>query len=284
MHVGSLPGKGRCCLCKFNNHNECVCVCVCVWVHASTSWLSHQNVFDQVHPKQYINITKHTSTNYTQKQNINTASPTPGETNPEKHAPQVLSLGTHILSPRFPSPTLLMEVMPQMLARRSFPTLRTDCLLVPGFRESPDPDRDMAILFCKAHKPAIVEQAEACVGASGAWVLDVLTVYNLAVMEVEEEVRDLLLVYGGYECKEPEPGKFTIAFADLEMAVRWACALQLRLLDRAWPPELLQWEECAPVEGGQGWLWRGLRVRVGMAFGRPDQRKPLNTGVCVYMG
>lgn len=192
---------------------------------------------------------------------------------------QVLSLGTHILSPRFPSPTLLMEVMPQMLARRSFPTLRTDCLLVPGYRESPDPDQDMAILFCKAHKPTVVEQAEACAVGTEGWVLDVLTLYNLAVMELEEEVRDLLLVYGGYECKEPEPGKFTIAFADLEMAVRWSCALQLRLLDRAWPPELLKLDECAPVEDINGsLLWRGLRVRVGMAYGRPDQRKPLNTG------
>lgn len=190
---------------------------------------------------------------------------------------QVLSLGTHVLSPRFSAPTMLMEVMPQMLARRTFPTLRTECLLVPGFRESPDPDKDMAILFCKAHKPDVVEQAEAAAGTE-AWVVDVLTVYNLAVMELEEEVRDLLLVYGGYECKEPEPGKFTIAFSDLEMAVRWACALQLRLLDRPWPPALLQWDECAPVEGAHGLLWRGLRVRVGMAYGRPDQRKPLNTG------
>ena len=39
----------------------------------------------------------------------------------------------------------------------------------------------------------------------------------------------------GYECKEPEPGKLTLAFRALEDAVQWGCALQQELLGFAWP-------------------------------------------------
>ena len=39
----------------------------------------------------------------------------------------------------------------------------------------------------------------------------------------------------GYECKEPEPGKLTLAFRQLEDAVAWGCALQQELLGFSWP-------------------------------------------------
>lgn len=39
----------------------------------------------------------------------------------------------------------------------------------------------------------------------------------------------------GYECKEPEPGKLTLAFRQLEDALQWGCALQQELLGFAWP-------------------------------------------------
>ena len=48
-----------------------------------------------------------------------------------------------------------------------------------------------------------------------------------------------------------------------------------------WPPAVLQWPECAEElnPATQQPLWRGLRVRMGIAHGRPQFRKPLNTGL-----
>lgn len=67
------------------------------------------------------------------------------------------------------------------------------------------------------------------------------------------------------------------AFAD---AVRWCAALQHALLQLNWPAAVLSWPECAeqrsPHTGAL--LWRGLRMRIGLAYGRPQYRKPLNTG------
>ncbi len=35
-----------------------------------------------------------------------------------------------------------------------------------------------------------------------------------------ELVRRLLVKHDGYECKEPEPGKFTLAFSRLDCCIR----------------------------------------------------------------
>ena len=43
-------------------------------------------------------------------------------------------------------------------------------------------------------------------------LLSTLTAFNIAVSKVSRAVRALLPDYNGYECKEPEPGKFTLAF------------------------------------------------------------------------
>lgn len=63
---------------------------------------------------------------------------------------QVISLGVHVIDHEFLEAVLLMEVMPTMLARRVFPHPRTLEQLEPGFRDSPDPHHDMAIVFVKA--------------------------------------------------------------------------------------------------------------------------------------
>lgn len=68
--------------------------------------------------------------------------------------------------------------------------------------------------------------------------------------------------------------------------MRWAAVLQKQLLEIAWPEVVLEWPMCAEVYdhennvGGQeALLWKGLRVRIGMACGKPQYRKPLNTGI-----
>jgi hypothetical protein len=38
------------------------------------------------------------------------------------------------------------------------------------------------------------------------------SVLQLSVIKYTTVARRLLHKYGGYECKEPEPGKFTLAF------------------------------------------------------------------------
>lgn len=57
----------------------------------------------------------------------------------------------------------------------------------------------------------------------------------------------LLPAHAGYECKEAEPGKFTLAFQSLEDALRWCAALQHRLLRLHWPRRLLAMEDCVQV-------------------------------------
>ena len=61
----------------------------------------------------------------------------------------MISLGVHVVSKDTPRPTLVMEVMPTMLAKRSFPPLASVKQMVPGYRDSPDPQHDMAIVYIK---------------------------------------------------------------------------------------------------------------------------------------
>jgi hypothetical protein len=61
---------------------------------------------------------------------------------------QVISLGRHVIDSRAP-PLLLMEVMPNLLARRNFKPPMTRRMVEPGYREAPHPSEPMAIAFIK---------------------------------------------------------------------------------------------------------------------------------------
>mmetsp|Transcript_19565 Transcript_19565/g.54401 ORF Transcript_19565/g.54401 Transcript_19565/m.54401 type:complete len:1642 (-) Transcript_19565:436-5361(-) len=74
-----------------------------------------------------------------------------------------------------------------------------------------------------------------------------LRAYAQGIRQYENALRSTLKRFNGYECKEPEPGKFTLAFSCLEDAVLWGTTLQEELLHLDWPEELLQLEECAEV-------------------------------------
>ncbi len=51
-----------------------------------------------------------------------------------------------------------------------------------------------------------------CLGRAGAQVYSTITEWTLGVRQVSRTVRQLLPAYDGYECKEPEDGKLTLAF------------------------------------------------------------------------
>lgn len=61
-------------------------------------------------------------------------------------------------------------------------------------------------------KPAMVATAESSAQEVDADTVDIIEAYNVALGRYVRLVRDTLPLYSGYECKEPEPGKFTIAF------------------------------------------------------------------------
>lgn len=68
-------------------------------------------------------------------------------------------------------------------------------------------------------------------------------------------------------------------FRDLKQALAWCSHVQLALLEVEWPSEVHEWQMCQEEHDEGGVLiWRGVRVQIGMAYFKPDSRKPLNTG------
>ena len=253
--------------------------------------------------------------------------------------PSIISLGTHLIEhPCLPEPMMLMEVMPKTLSKRTFPPLKGTTLLDPGYRDAPPEHSVVTIVQLKVAKPEIVAAAEkkahrenstshraSSDALSGP--LAIISSYAEAVKLACKAIRSLVRVYDGYECKEPQPGKFTFCFAQLQDAVKWTAAVQTALLNLQWPEQILDWTECQPVfpvedysaeeddlpmdtletsrtgdsRSGQSFcrspsdsgksgppldlpLWRGLRVRIGMASGIPSSKAPLNTGRADYFG
>jgi hypothetical protein len=82
-----------------------------------------------------------------------------------------------------------------------------------------------------------------------------------------------------YECKEGEPGKFTLVFRTFETAIAFGSTVHTALLRTDWPADVLSLSECAEEPSPTGrTLFRGLRVKVGIAFGQAASRKPLSSG------
>ena len=113
---------------------------------------------------------------------------------------------------------------------------------------------------------------------------DALSVYYQSVSVFSTIVRKRLKSYNGYECKEPEMGKFTLAFAELKNAILWACHVHSEMLALDWPMKLLTLEECQAVLRFGRVVHRGLRVKIGMAYGKVFDKRPINTGRADYFG
>eukprot|EP01012_Entosiphon_sulcatum_P032273 TRINITY_DN41070_c0_g1_i1.p1 TRINITY_DN41070_c0_g1~~TRINITY_DN41070_c0_g1_i1.p1 ORF type:complete len:1045 (+),score=103.16 TRINITY_DN41070_c0_g1_i1:54-3188(+) len=123
-------------------------------------------------------------------------------------------------------------------------------------------------------------------------------------------LREQAHAFGGYEVKA-EGDNMMLAFASPTAAAAFGMATQLALLDSSWPPALLEVGEFLPVaipehlsalsasisgehnrrialRGARTtsckWLWRGLRVQIGIHFGVPEAHCDTKTGHMDYFG
>jgi len=191
---------------------------------------------------------------------------------------QVISLGTHQLR-GLKEPQCLMELSPSCISGRTFPPVPSAHCLVPGYRQAPSLLNPLTIMFAKSPPcPAAPE---------GITQEEFENLYNQVVTAWCDLVRRLLIRFNGYECKEPERGKFTLAFASYKSAMAFAVTAQENLMHLDYPDVLLQIEECreeTDEETGQ-LLYRGLRASVGFCYGWANFQKPLvNTGRADYFG
>ena len=153
-------------------------------------------------------------------------------------APSIISLGTHLIEhPCCPEPMMLMEVMPKTLSKRTFPRPKGTTMIEPGYRDAPPEHSVVTVVHLKIVKPDAVAVAEklargeqsAPQRASANTVggpMAIISSYAEAVKLASKAIRTLVGTYNGYECKEPQPGKFTFCFSDLQDAVKWAAAVQ----------------------------------------------------------
>lgn len=69
------------------------------------------------------------------------------------------------------------------------------------------------LMVAQVAKPDEVKDAEqASSPVSDDTILRIITAFNVGVGKYTKLVRRLLPKYAGYECKEPESGKFTLSF------------------------------------------------------------------------
>ena len=161
--------------------------------------------------------------------------------------PQVISLGTHIIQePCFPGPVMLMEVMPKLLSKRTFPRPKNTTFVEPGYRDAPSGNSIVTIVHLKVVKPEIVSQAEKMTHTDSRYGgnADIVASFAQGVALASKAIRMVLKDFDGYECKEPHPGKFTMAFSSLDSAVKWSAAVQTALIELDWPTEILEWPGC----------------------------------------
>ena len=185
---------------------------------------------------------------------------------------------------------ILMELVPNYLGARYFPsslhsasTLEIHC---EGYRSAPPISRPIAIAFCSLQSAdgAVKELAYKVACYEIRRTLELCSGYSanrfwLCIAFASHFHSAFIPNLCRYECKEAEPGKFTLAFTCFSNAVRFAASVHVNLVAADWPPQLLALDECAPQLSSDGsLLFRGLRIKVGIAFGQAASRKPLKSG------
>lgn len=157
----------------------------------------------------------------------------------------------------------LIQLLPNFLQERTFPTVVCGQVLSPGYDDSPVPSEGVAIAFAKCPLDDIEGVTD--------------DERDAALLEWSKLCRELIARFNGYECKEPDPGKFTIAFTSYEDAAAFGAVSQseLRFRSKSWMP--------SSVASSVGKDY--LPVQIGMAYGKQLFRKPLAaTGRADYFG
>eukprot|EP01065_Artemidia_motanka_P047847 TRINITY_DN7582_c0_g1_i4.p1 TRINITY_DN7582_c0_g1~~TRINITY_DN7582_c0_g1_i4.p1 ORF type:complete len:1354 (+),score=381.46 TRINITY_DN7582_c0_g1_i4:54-4115(+) len=108
-------------------------------------------------------------------------------------------------------------------------------------------------------------------------------------------LREEILEWSGYEVKT-EGDSFMVAFASPLDCLNWCLSVQLKLLSLPWPPKLLhfadascEWNDARMLNRTPGvrdspYMWRGLRVRMGIHTGKPSCALDPVTGRMDYFG
>ena len=99
-------------------------------------------------------------------------------------------------------------------------------------------------------------------------------------------MRRLIHKWGGYEVKT-EGDAFMCSFSRTSVALHWAMDLQNSLIQCEWPQEILAMSPSSEVKdpsNSKTILFNGLRVRVGIHSGEPDNERDPVTGRCDYFG
>eukprot|EP01012_Entosiphon_sulcatum_P003727 TRINITY_DN11299_c0_g1_i2.p1 TRINITY_DN11299_c0_g1~~TRINITY_DN11299_c0_g1_i2.p1 ORF type:complete len:931 (+),score=146.26 TRINITY_DN11299_c0_g1_i2:21-2813(+) len=89
--------------------------------------------------------------------------------------------------------------------------------------------------------------------------------------------------FRGYEVKT-EGDAFMVSFQSPVDAVNWCLAMQTKLLEADWPQDVHKHPSANVEQHGQGFLWRGLRVRMGCHIGSPTCEKDPKSGRMDYFG
>mmetsp|Transcript_26695 Transcript_26695/g.36847 ORF Transcript_26695/g.36847 Transcript_26695/m.36847 type:complete len:342 (+) Transcript_26695:240-1265(+) len=179
-------------------------------------------------------------------------------------------------------PQSLLEVSAQCISERTFDPVPSLKCLQGGFRQAPDIALPMAAMFCKVQGlPKHLKDS------SVPEVLVLEEKYAVAVQQFCSVIRQLVYRFKGYECKEAEPGKFTLVFPLLQLALAFAMQAQKELLEVDWSEEILAMDAFKEHKSTESEhvIWRGLSAHIGVTWGHADFFKLLpTTGHADYYG
>eukprot|EP01064_Diplonema_japonicum_P038485 TRINITY_DN9357_c0_g2_i2.p1 TRINITY_DN9357_c0_g2~~TRINITY_DN9357_c0_g2_i2.p1 ORF type:complete len:1502 (+),score=278.51 TRINITY_DN9357_c0_g2_i2:33-4538(+) len=96
-------------------------------------------------------------------------------------------------------------------------------------------------------------------------------------------MRDAIKKFQGYEVKTIGDS-FMVAFDTAAEACSFALEVQVELTKQDWHPSLLQCSDCATMELDSNVVWHGLRVRIGIHYGKAEMQTNPITGRADYFG
>ena len=147
----------------------------------------------------------------------------------------------------------------QSMAEASLPTKTGALQVETPVRHIAAPEGAMAIVFTDVVK------------STDLWETNVEAM-KAAMVQHDEELRNLIVRHNGYEVKQNGDG-FMIAFQTAIRALEFCLEVQQHLLEVEWPEELLEMKAGSEVTAQEGdheeVLFKGLRLRMSCHWGEP---------------